>query len=66
MILFIIIYSLLHLSANLIHLPELTDLLIAAGADVNINDKAKMTPLFYACQVDNFYAASTLLKHGTN
>ncbi|XP_019852908.1 PREDICTED: uncharacterized protein LOC100641129 isoform X2 [Amphimedon queenslandica] len=58
--------SLLHLSATLIHLPELTDLLIAGGADVNITDKAKMTPLFSACQVDNFYAASTLLKHGAD
>lgn len=60
-----LIYSLLHNAAGIIHLPELIDLLIKSNANVNIVDNStKWTPLFVACQNDNFYAASKLLEHG--
>eukprot|EP00731_Ephydatia_muelleri_P024128 Em0016g399a len=56
----------LHLSSSLLMLPEITGLLLEAGADLNARNKQGFTPLFVACQVNNPYVANQLIVRGAD
>lgn len=58
--------SLLHYAAGVTTFPEMTDVLLENEAEVNAIDRNQMTPLFIACQQDNFYAAKRLLQKGAD
>ena len=55
----------LHLTAGLVNASDLLELLLSFNADVDatMNDDL-CSPLFYATQSNNLYAASLLLNHG--
>ena len=61
----LIVSSLLHLAAEISSHPEIVELLLGKGANVNSLDRKQMTPLFMACMHDNFHGAKTLLEKGT-
>ena len=54
----------LHLAAGLSHASDLMALLLTHGADVDAVNDDLCTPLFYATQANNMYAASLLITHG--
>ena len=54
--------NVLHLAVQLGPAPVL-EVLIAAGADVNLQNKLGETPLFIACRLDNDFAAAKLLEN---
>ena len=58
------VYSLLHYAAGVTTFPEMIDVLLENEPEVNAVDRNQMTPLFIACQQDNFYAAKQLLQKG--
>lgn len=56
----------LHITSGLSNAADVLELLLSFDADVDaLNDDA-CTPLFYATQSNNLYAASLLLNHGAN
>jgi len=55
----------LHLTASLVDLPELTAILLEAGAKVDPPNNMHATPLFNACKSNNLFAAKFLLEKGT-
>ena len=59
-------FSALHITSGLSNAADVLELLLSFDADVDaLNDDA-CTPLFYATQSNNLYAASLLLNHGAN
>ena len=57
-------FSALHLTAGLSNSSDLLDLLLSFDADVDAMNDDLCSPLFYATQSNNLYAASLLLNHG--
>lgn len=57
-------FSALHLTAGLSNSSDLLDLLLSVDADVDAMNDDLCSPLFYATQSNNLYAASLLLNHG--
>ncbi|XP_048588484.1 uncharacterized protein LOC116619849 isoform X3 [Nematostella vectensis] len=56
----------LHLSAGLSNASDVLELFISFGADVDAVNNDLCTPLFYATQANNMYAASMLIEQGAN
>jgi len=56
----------LHLTAGLSNSSDLLELLLSFDADVDAMNDDLCSPLFYATQSNNLYAASLLLNHGAN
>ena len=56
--------SALHLTAGLSNSSDLLELLLSFDADVDAMNDDLCSPLFYATQSNNLYAASLLLNHG--
>ncbi len=54
----------LHLLGPLLHLPELGDILLEAGASVNARNNALNTPLAIACRANNPFLARILVENG--
>ena len=54
----------LHLTAGLVNASDLLELLLSFNADVDAMNDDLCSPLFYATQSNNLYAASLLLNHG--
>ena len=54
----------LHLAAALCKVPEIIDLLLDGGAEVDAKNNSLSTPLSTACQANNPYAASRLITKG--
>ena len=54
----------LHLAAALCKYPEIIDLLLDDGAEVDPKNNFLSTPLSTACQANNPYAASRLIAKG--
>ena len=54
----------LHLAAALCKYPEIIDLLLDDGAEVDPKNNSLSTPLSTACQANNPYAASRLIAKG--
>jgi ankyrin repeat protein len=46
------------------HHKDIVQLLLDSGADVNAQNEAGLTPLFYACQANDVGIATCLLNHG--
>ena len=61
---FLSLHSALHLTAGLVNASDLLELLLSFDADVDAMNDDLCTPLFYATQSNNLYAASLLLDHG--
>ena len=57
-------FSALHLTAGLSNSSDLLELLLSFDADVDSMNDDLCSPLFYATQSNNLYAASLLLNHG--
>lgn len=57
-------FSALHLTAGLSNSSDLLELLLSFDADVDGMNDDLCSPLFYATQSNNLYAASLLLNHG--
>ena len=45
---------------------DVLELLLAHGADLDAPNEEHATPLFFACQCNNQFAASILLSHNAN
>ena len=45
---------------------DVLEVLISYGADLDSPNEEHATPLFFACQCNNQYAAHILLTHGAN
>ena len=45
---------------------DVMEALMASGADVNVINQDHSTPLMFACQSNNMYAASLLLANGAS
>lgn len=58
--------SALHYAAGLDGSSEILELLISYGADVDPINEEGRTPLFYATQANNQFAACVLLEQGSN
>jgi len=56
----------LHLAAALLKVPEIIDLLLNNGVEVDARNNSHSTPLFTACQANNPYAASKLIANGAD
>ena len=56
----------LHYASSMSGTTDVLETLVGAGADTDAVNEDGATPLFYACQCNNQYAASTLLAHGAN
>lgn len=56
----------LHLTAGLSNASDLLELFLSFGADVNALNDDLCSPLFYATQANNMFAASLLIEHGAN
>lgn len=56
----------LHLTAGLSNASDLLELLLSFDADVDALSDDLCSPLFYAAQANNLYAASLLLNQGAN
>ena len=54
----------LHLTAGLVNASDLLELLLSFNADIDAMNDDLCSPLFYATQSNNLYAASLLLNHG--
>ena len=54
----------LHLAAALCKVPEIIDLLLDGGVEVDTKNNSLATPLSTACQANNPYAASRLIAKG--
>lgn len=52
------------MTASLVHLPELGELLLNAGASVDPRNNALTTPLFSACKCNNLFLAKILIDRG--
>lgn len=59
-------YRALHLTAGLSNASDLLELLLSFDADVDAMNDDLCSPLFYAAQANNLYAASLLLNQGKN
>lgn len=56
----------LHITSGLTNAADVLELLLCFDADVDAPNDDLCTPLFYATQSNNLYAASLLLSHGAN
>lgn len=56
----------LHLTAGLTNASDVLELFLSFGADVNASNDDLCSPLFYATQANNMFAASLLIQHGAN
>ena len=54
----------LHLAAQLTNDPDIVDVLLERGADINTINSTGTTALCIACQANNIFSASTLLNRG--
>ena len=54
----------LHLAAALTKVPEIADLLLEGGAEVDARNRMEATPLSMACEANNPYAASKMIVKG--
>ncbi len=52
------------MSAALVSLPEISELLLEAGADVMALNSTQSTPLFSACKANNPILAQKLIERG--
>lgn len=56
----------LHLTAGLSNASDVLELFLCFGADVDAVNEDLCSPLFYAAQANNMFAASVLIEHGAN
>ena len=63
-ILFFFFHSPLHYAAAMTGPTDILELLVEFGADVDAINDDHCTPLFFATQANNYYAASALLNAG--
>ena len=60
------LFSALHYAASMTGLTDVLETLISFGADLDAVNDEHATPLFFACQCSNQYAAHILLLNGAN
>ncbi|EDV28638.1 uncharacterized protein TRIADDRAFT_51756 [Trichoplax adhaerens] len=56
----------IHLAAGLSGNPDVLELLITHGAEINVMNADNSSPLFFATKVNNYRCASVLIKSGAN
>ena len=56
----------MHYAASMSGAIDVMEALMASGADVNVINQDHSTPLMFACQSNNMYAASLLLANGAS
>jgi len=54
----------LHLAASLTSQPDIVEVLLENGAEMNAQNKTGMTPLITACQANSIHSASKLVENG--
>ena len=61
-----ILSSALHYAASMSGAVDVMKALIDSGGDVNVINQDHCTPLMFACQSNNMYAASLLIENGAS
>ena len=54
----------LHLAVSLTSQPDIVEILLENGAEMNAQNNTGMTPLITACQANSIHSASKLVENG--